>query len=83
MAGYPPILRTVRRKFAGSAIGYVPASRAVNFRTLRPQTTYRLTLLNPVTGQRAASDEIIASPDGQTPIAAPPHGHDWAVLLEW
>lgn len=61
---------------------YVPASRPVALRALRPQATYRVTLFDPVTGQRRLGGEITAGADGQWHCAPPPHGHDWVVLLE-
>lgn len=61
---------------------YVPDSRPVAFRALRPQATYRVTLLDPVCGQRQPCGEITAGADGQGRCEPPPHGYDWVVLLE-
>ena len=61
---------------------YVPASRPVAIRALRPQATYRVTLFDPVTGQRQPGGEITAGTDGQWHCDPPPHSHDWVVLLE-
>ncbi len=61
---------------------YVPDSRTVVLRALRPQATYRVTLFDPLTGQRQPGGEITAGTDGQWNCKPPPHGHDWVVLLE-
>jgi hypothetical protein len=61
---------------------YVPESRTVALRALRPQATYRVTRFDPVTGQRQASGEITVGADGQWRCQPPPHGHDWVLLVD-
>lgn len=61
---------------------YVLEPRAVSVCALRSSARYRLTLFDPVTGQRAPTAPVTTGANGQLRVEPPPHGHDWVLLLE-
>jgi hypothetical protein len=61
---------------------YVLDARPVVVRGLRPSSKYRVTLFDPVTGERSAPSDAQSDAAGAITCAPPPHGHDWVVLLE-
>lgn len=60
---------------------YALDPRAVVVEGLKEGATYRVTLLDPVTGQREPRGETRAD-SGLLRLEPPAHGHDWVILLE-
>jgi len=61
---------------------YVLDPRPIMVRSLAPQSKYRVTHFDPVTGTRSAADEIKIPESGAVPLAPPGQQHDWVLLLE-
>jgi hypothetical protein len=61
---------------------YVLDARPVVVRALRPQTAYRVTHFDPVTGERSVPEEVQTTETGTAQFAPPAHGHDWILLME-
>ena len=51
-------------------------------RSLSPQTRYRITHFDPVTGKRSIPEEVQTTDIGSAQFAPPLHNHDWVLLLE-
>ena len=65
----------------GLRVMYVIAARPIMVRGLRPDTEYRLTVFDPVTGKRAPQKTVITNAKGEWHGLPPAHGHDWVVPL--
>jgi hypothetical protein len=61
---------------------YAIDPRAVVVRGLKAGAKYRVSYLDPVTGGRTLLPEANADGEGHWRFEAPPHGHDWVVLVE-
>jgi hypothetical protein len=61
---------------------YLLDPRPVVVRTLKPQTRYRLSKFDPVTGARGKGETIKTSETGSIRVTQPDQGHDWVLLLE-
>ncbi len=61
---------------------YAIAPRPLAVNALRPQTRYRLTSFNPVTGQIRPATPVTTDARGELNLPAPAHHHDWVVALE-
>lgn len=61
---------------------YVLSPRPVTVRSLRPNSSYRLTWFDPVTGDRTAGGDVKADAHGEWHCPALPHTHDYALILE-
>jgi hypothetical protein len=67
---------------AGVRIVYVPDARPIRVQHLGANAPYRTALFDPVTGVRESLPDSVADADGEVRLNAPPHGHDWVVILE-
>jgi hypothetical protein len=61
---------------------YVLAPRPIVVSKLKPQSAYRITYFDPVTGERTPTAPITSGAEGQWRCDAPDHGHDWVLLVE-
>jgi len=61
---------------------YALDPRSVLVRELQAGAKYRLTVLDPVSGDRGTPTEITADGQGSCHIPPPGNGHDWVALLE-
>ena len=61
---------------------YALDPRPAIVRSLPPRKAYRLTIFDPVTGERASGGELIADAAGEIHILPPGYAHDWVALLE-
>jgi hypothetical protein len=61
---------------------YVPAARPILLQHLHPDADYRVTLFDPVTGQRARSATLRGNAAGEATQSPPPNVADWVGVLE-
>ena len=66
----------------GVRIVYTPDCRPIQVKHLQPNALYRPLRFDPVTGERSVLEECAADANGELRLDAPPHGHDWVVVLE-
>ncbi|HLK55311.1 MAG TPA: DUF4038 domain-containing protein [Chthonomonadaceae bacterium] len=66
----------------GVRMVYVPAARPIQVRQLQPNAAYRTLLFDPVAGTQESLSEHRTDAQGDIVVNAPPHGHDWVVVLE-
>ena len=56
--------------------------RPILVRRLKPGASYRVTMFDPVTGERASLPDSNTGAEGQWRCDPPGHGHDWVMLFE-
>jgi hypothetical protein len=61
---------------------YVRRPQPIVVNKLKPQSTYRVTYFDPVSGKRTTIEPITSGAKGQFRCNAPGHVHDWVLLLE-
>jgi hypothetical protein len=61
---------------------YVLTPQPIVVSKLKPQSAYRVTYFDPVSGKRTPIARITSSAKGQWRCDAPQHGHDWVLLAE-
>ena len=63
-------------------VAYMLEPRAIKLSHLKSAALYRVTLFDPVTGERTTARSLTADAQGQARCTPPKHDHDWVLLLE-
>jgi hypothetical protein len=61
---------------------YAVDPRPIVLHGLRPSSPYKVSLFDPVTGERSAATPSNSNDHGELRIAAPAYDHDWAAIVE-